>query len=62
MNPDNERFPIDTAAERLRLWSKALDFMAQEDVASQLVPALEAGDREVLEALLGQTGLFQAGA
>lgn len=61
MKPDNERFQIDSAAGRLMLWSKALDFMAQEEIASQLVPALEAGDRERLEALLEPTGLFQAG-
>jgi hypothetical protein len=51
----------DSAAERLMLWSKALRMLAREDIASELVSVLEAGDRERFEALLGPTRLFQIG-
>jgi hypothetical protein len=61
MKMDNERFKADSAEERLDLWSKALGLLARENVSSQLVSALEAGDRERFEALLEPTGLFQIG-
>lgn len=61
MKPDNEGIQAGSAAERLMLWSEALRVLAHEDVASQLVLALEAGDRERFEALLGPTRLFQVG-
>ena len=61
MKSDNEMIRVDSAAERLMLWSKALGMLAQEDVAFQLVSALEADDRERFEALLGPTRLFQIG-
>ena len=61
MKPDGETIRADTAVERLMLWSKALRMLARDDIASELVSVLEAGDREKLEALLGPTRLFQIG-
>ncbi len=61
MKSDNEIIKADSAAERLRLWSKALGLLADEEVVSQLVSALEAGDRQRFETLLGPTNLFQTG-
>lgn len=61
MKSDNEMIPAGSAAERLELWSEALGLLAREDVASQLVSALEAGDRARFEELLGPTKLFQMG-
>ena len=61
MKSDNKMIKADTAAERLMLWSKALRSLADEDVAPQLVSALEAGDGARFEALLGPTRLFQIG-
>ena len=61
MKSDDEKIGADSPAERLMLWSKALRLLADEEVASQLVSALDAGDRERFEALLGPTRLFQIG-
>lgn len=61
MKSDNEMTTADSAAERLMLWSKALSLLAHEDVASELVSALEAGDRERFEALLEPTRLLSIG-
>jgi hypothetical protein len=52
---------IHSAADWLRLWSKALGLLADEEVASQLVSALEVGDHHRFETLPGPTNLFQAG-
>ena len=51
----------ETAAERLTLWSETLGYLAQEEIALQLVSALNAGNREHFEALLEPTRIFQMG-
>jgi hypothetical protein len=61
MKPDFEMNRSALAAERLKLWSNALDLLAQEDIASQIIAALENGDLRRFEALLEPTGLFQTG-
>ena len=61
MKSDDEMIPVNSAAERLMLWSKALRSLANEDVAPQLVSALQAGDREKFESLLDRTRLLQKG-
>ena len=61
MKSDHESIKAESATERLMLWSKALGLLGQEDVASQLVSALEGGDRERFEALLAPTQLLQMG-
>ena len=61
MKSDNGLPKFDTAAERLMLWSKALRLLAREDVASELVAALESGDGKRFEDLLGPTQLFEVG-
>jgi len=62
MNPDNERIQADTAAERLMLWSKALRYLAEEGIASELLLALNTGDRERFNALIGPISFFEPGA
>jgi hypothetical protein len=61
MKLDNEMIKADAVAERLRLWGEGLSLLANKEIASQLVSALEAGDRARLEALLGPTRFFQIG-
>ena len=61
MTMDDGIIMPETAAERLRLWSEALGYLAQEEIALQLVSALQAGNREHFEALLGPTRIFQIG-
>jgi len=61
MKFDNEQSKIDLMTERLKLWSDALNMLAQPEMAAQLITVLEAGDRKSFEALLVPTRLFQIG-
>ena len=62
MNPDNETIQSDTATERLLLWSEALRYLAEEGIASELVLALNTGDRERFDALIRPIRFFEPGA